>query len=404
MSASAGGDGPLLSSEQEHLIETLAQAFGDLTRKVAAQGLEPAYSDEQWAVLAHDLGLLGVDLPERYGGSGFTVTELGLTMREMGKVLLPSPFLSTVVLGAGVLLAQADEQARQELLPRITDGTLTLAVAMDVVRQGFDTGNTQATATRAADGRWEVSGEYPLVLDADSAGLLIVAARAAEGFGLFLVDPAASGVFREAVPCLDASRPGSTLRLKGAPARPLGELNANELALDRVRDRLLVALACENVGAAKACLELAVEYATARHQFGRPIGSFQAIKHRCVDVHLEITTADSMALRALDLLARGMPEASAACGMAAAAGADALSHAAAANVQVHGGIGITWEHPAHRYYRRAVTARTLFGSPRSHRLLAYEQLGNHGSPRLIGLLSSGRAFRGAPSLVATSGR
>jgi len=374
MSAPARSHGELeLSGEQEQLVETLGSAFGDVTRKAAAQGLEPAYRDETWAMLARDLEVVGVDIPEQYGGSGFSLMELGLTIREMGRVLLPSPYFSTVVIGVGVLLAVPDEEARLELLPRIAVGDLTLAVVLDDLG-GSDRSQEPPRASQDLSRDWVVSGQCPFVLDGNTADLVIVSAVTPTGRALFLVDPSAPGVSRHPTSCLDATRPGAALRMANAPARPLGPGTAAPAASRSVRDRLLAAAACESVGAAQACLSSAVEFAKVRHQFGKPIGSFQSIKHRCADLHMEITAAESLALQALVDLSTGTGEASALCALAAAASAEALWHAAAANVQIHGGIGFTWEHSAHRYYRRAVCARTLFGSPRSQRLSAYQLL------------------------------
>lgn len=362
----------LLTHEQEDLARMLSRAFGDWKRSEQEEGGgEPRYDAELWSSLGADLGLLGVDLPVDHGGEGFTAVELGLTMTEMGRVLLPSPYLSTVVLGAGLLMALGDESAMAAHLPALARGELKIAVAVDESGRGWSPVDV-ATSADPVDAGWRLNGVKRNVIDGAEADLLLVAARADAGVGVFAVEPGAPGLDRRPVDSVDATRALADLELDGTPAVAIGIVADGWLALDRLLDRLYACLACEQVGAARACLDLAVEYAKSRRQFNRPIGSFQAIKHACANLYVEIEAAESLARRAMACLAAGSPESKAAAALALASATEALDHASAANVQIHGGIGFTWEHPAHRYYRRSIASRVLFGSPRRYRMRAFE--------------------------------
>jgi alkylation response protein AidB-like acyl-CoA dehydrogenase len=275
------------------------------------------------------IGVPALAIPEEHGGLGAGLTELRIVAEELGRVLSDVPFLGSAVATRAVL-ATEDEQ----LLPRLAEG----AVA--------------ALAWTGEDGRWDtaacrgdlstVDGRAHYVLDGDTAEILLVAA----GDELYEVDPA--DAVREHVPSLDETRRFATVTFDHTPARRLGPLD-----LGPVRDVACLVLAAEQTGAAARALELTVEYTKQRHQFGRPIGSFQALKHRMADLHVLVETARSAAYADLPAVAKVH------C-------SEVLSAVAAEMIQLHGGIAITWEHPAHRYFKRAHSSALLFGAPHHH--------------------------------------
>nr|WP_246281537.1 acyl-CoA dehydrogenase family protein [Fodinicola acaciae] len=290
-----------------------------------------------WRQMADQLGLQGVALPEKYGGAGAGLTELAIVMEELGRVLLPSPYFATVAL-AGHALAECGDEAKSRWLPAIVDGSLTATVAFS----GAD--------VRACGG--ELTGTAMFVVDGDTADLLLVVA----GADLYAVE--GKSVRRTRLQTLDPTRRLGRLELDRTPAV---RLDAN---VDRVRDLAVIALAAEQVGGARACLDAAVGYAKVRVQFGRPIGSFQAIKHKCADLLLEVEAARSAVEHAAATTGDDLPIAAA---LAAAYCSVVYTRVAKENIQIHGGIGYTWEHDAHRHLKRAKSSELLFGTPATHR-------------------------------------
>ena len=213
------------------------------------------------------------------------------------------------------------------------------------------------------------------MLDGAAADLLLVVARSAGGLSLFSVDGGAAGVTRTPLRTLDLTRRQARIALDAAPARLIGAEGDAEALLPRVLDRVAVALACEQVGGAQRTLEMAVEHAKRRMQFGRPIGSFQAVKHTCADMAQQVEGARSAAAWAVSASADDSPELPVAASMAKVRCSEAFLFTAAENIQVHGGIGFTWEHPAHLYFRRAHSSALLFGDPAHHRELLLQRLG-----------------------------
>ncbi|MFF4502828.1 acyl-CoA dehydrogenase family protein [Streptomyces sp. NPDC001401] len=336
-----------------------------------------------WSALADQLGLPGLALPEAYGGVGCSMTELALAAEESGRTLAPSPLLATCVLAAPLILALGTDAQRAGLLPRIADGTLTAALAVPGAAlagalaltgtgDGDWAGGGRAggvQARRAGDG-WQLYGQVDQVLDGHSAELLLVAAHTG-GFArsrtlLFLVTGDAAGLVRVRQTALDATRPQARLQLRDVEAELLGTEGADVLgALSAVGDPAAAVLACEAVGAADHALERTVEYVKQREQFGRAIGSFQAVKHRLADVYVQVQAARSAAYYAAWATAHGERVG----GLALAQALEALRAAAAEGIQLHGGIGFTWEHEAHLYFKRASGDELLFGPV--HRLRAH---------------------------------
>ncbi|MFF1735745.1 acyl-CoA dehydrogenase family protein [Streptomyces sp. NPDC058247] len=324
-----------------------------------------------WQRLATELGLTGLIVPERYGGAGAGAGELAAVMEEMGRALLCAPYFSSAVLAALAMRESGDEKSCADLLPGIADGTVlaTLAVAEPGTDHPRDLNAVRATARRHAGG-FRLTGAKTWVVDGHRADLLLVAARTEAGLGLFAVEGNAPGV--ERVPLdktLDPTRKLASVRFDGASARLVGEDGGAAAGLERALDLAGAALAAEQVGGARRCLELSVDYAKAREQFGRPIGSFQAVKHKCAQMLLETESAAAAAQDAAacwDDPSCDPAERALAASSAQAYCSETYARAAAETVQIHGGIGFTWEHDAHLYLRRATASGLLLGSASWH--------------------------------------
>lgn len=367
------------TEEQEELRTTLRRFLADKAPSADVRrwmDSDPGHDPALWRQMAGQLGLHGLALPEEYGGSGGGPVELGIVLEELGRVLLPSPYFATVALAGQALTACGDDTAKARWLPGIADGSLTatLALAEEGGSWRPEDVTTRATVTRG-EGGWALSGTKMFVVDGDSADLLLVVARAGTGPALFAVHGDAPGVTRTRLEALDPTRRLARIDLAGAAAARVGPDGDAAAYLRTVLDRVAVALAAEQVGGAQACLDTAVEYAKVRVQFGRPIGSFQAVKHKCADTLVKVEAARSAAYHALFVAAEGSSELSASAALAGAYCADAFTHAAKENIQIHGGIGYTWEHDAHLYLKRAKSSQHLFGSPASHRARLAELAG-----------------------------
>jgi alkylation response protein AidB-like acyl-CoA dehydrogenase len=336
---------------------------------------EQGYDETVWQQMAEQLGLQGLIVPADLGGAGFGFVELGIVLEEMGRALLCAPFLSTAVLGAATLLGAGDDASRADLLPRIAAGELIVTLA--AVEQG-GRWNPAAIETHAeVKGElWVLDGAKTYVVDGHIADILLVVAQTSEGLGLFRVSGEAVGLTRSLLPTLDLTRKLARVELSQTPATRIGSGGDLLKALERVEALAATALAAEQVGGAQRCLELSVDYAKTRLQFGRPIGSFQAIKHACADMLVEVEFAKSAAYHAL-FAAAGANEDDllAAANMAKSYCSEAYLHVAAETIQVHGGMGFTWEHPAHLYFKRAKSSSLLFGDPVQHRERLAERIG-----------------------------
>jgi alkylation response protein AidB-like acyl-CoA dehydrogenase len=347
-----------------------ATARGFLTRTATEaearrlMATDAGYDEAFWRRMASQLGWQGLAIPERYGGAGYGWAEMSIVLEEMGRALLCAPFLSSVVLAATALIESGDEDAQARYLPDIVSGDLVATVTIsgqDGAPEGAD-----IAAVRGGDG-WVLSGDAPFVLDGHVAGLVLVPARGNGAVSLFAVDAGASGVCRTPLDAMDQTRKLASLSFDGTPARLVGASGDGSRVLSRVLDRAAVALAAEQVGGAARCLDMAVEYAKTRVQFGRPIGSFQAVKHKCADMLVAVETARSalfLAIRHATTDHAGLPVSAS---TAKALCSEAYLHVATENIHVHGGIGFTWEHAAHLYFRRAKSGEMLLGTPTYHR-------------------------------------
>jgi alkylation response protein AidB-like acyl-CoA dehydrogenase len=327
---------------------------------------EAGYDPVAWRKLAGQLGLLGLHVPERFGGSDGSYVELGIAFTELGRVMYAGPFLATAGLAANALLAAGDEAAMAEFLPQLADGSLIATVA---VTEDTATGlpADDAVTAEPRDGGYRLSGALGYVLDGTAAGLILVPASTPEGSSLFAVRSDEAGLRRAALGTVDGTRRYARLEFAATPAALIGAPGSAPAVLAECLDLARVALAAEQVGGARACLDMAVRYAGQRVQFGRQIGSFQAIKHKCATMLLKVECAAAAAQYAAWSAATRQPDMAAATAVAKSYCSDAFYHAAAQNVQIHGGIGFTWEHDAQLYFKRAKASQLLFGHPDHHR-------------------------------------
>ncbi len=355
-------------TDEQQMIEGEAARFLDEHATPAAvraviEGPEP-WDAALWAGFAADMGMAGVAIPEEYGGLGLGMTELVLLMGETGRRLAPIPFYSTVGLAAPVLVHAAGEVARAALLPGIAAGETRATVALPALGSSDPLAGLAVRAERTGDG-YRLHGAIEQVLDLPVANLVIVPARIGGELALFALTPA-DGYGTTPLRTLDETRPIGRLVLDGVAVGGAARIDADgEGGLAAALHRAVLALAAEQVGAAQGCFDLTMAYIAERVQFGRTIASFQAIKHRCADLFVRIGTARSLVLgvaAAIDAGARGEPvalEAAAAHAMASGA----LSQTAAEAIQMHGGVGFTWEYDPHFYFKRAQASAHWFGAP-----------------------------------------
>jgi alkylation response protein AidB-like acyl-CoA dehydrogenase len=323
---------------------------------------EQGYDDDVWRRMSGELGWASLIIPEAYHGAACSHVELVALMEELGRGLAPSPLLATLCLGATAILAAGSDEQKAEYLPLIASGELTAALAE--LRDGC--------ARRDADGSWSITGDADFVVDGHTAQLLIVAVpEQATGDCLLFALPAAStGVSRKLQATMDQTRKLAhiTCHEVQLPARALlADGAAAAQALAHTLDLARIALAAEQLGGAEHCLDMAVAYAKERHQFGRPIGSFQAIKHKCADMLVLLESARSATYYAAWVASHRPEERATAAAVAKISASRAFFRCAAENIQIHGGIGFTWEHDAHLYFKRAKASEQLLGQPRELR-------------------------------------
>jgi alkylation response protein AidB-like acyl-CoA dehydrogenase len=329
------------------------------------EGYDPAV----WTQMAEQLGLQSLIIPEEFGGAGFTYVELIVVLEEMGAALLCAPFFSTVALATNAILTSGDQSAQSYLLPGIAAGDTIATLAFTE-----DSGRWDADGTPAEDG-WTLNGHKSFVVDGNVAGLILVVGRTDAGLSLFGVKGDADGLTRTPLATMDQTRKQARLEFANTPAWLIGTDGGAEPGLSKTLDLAAVALAAEQVGGAQRCLDSSVEYAKTRIQFGRPIGSFQAIKHKCADMLLEVESAKSAAYYAAWAAAEDSDELPVVASLAKSYCSEAYFHAAAETIQIHGGIGFTWEHPAHLYFKRAKSSELMLGDPSYHRELLAQRIG-----------------------------
>jgi alkylation response protein AidB-like acyl-CoA dehydrogenase len=365
------------SEEQDELRRSVRRFLEDRSPMTEVRRLmetTEGFDRAVWEQMANQLGLQSLIVPEDYGGAGFSFVELAVVLEETGAALLGGPLFPTVALATTALLASGDESAKADLLPGIASGDTIATVALTEESGRWDLESVETAATATADG-WRLDGRKMFVLDGHVATLVLVAARTPAGVSLFAVDGDAPGMTRTPLATMDQTRKQAKLELAGTPARLVGEDGGAGPVLGQMLDLAAVALAAEQVGGAQRCLDMSVEYAKTRIQFGRPIGSFQAIKHKCADMLLEVESAKSAAYYAAWAAAESSEELPVVASLAKSYCSEAYFHAAAENIQIHGGIGFTWEHDAHLYFKRAKSSELLFGDPAYHRELLAQRIG-----------------------------
>jgi alkylation response protein AidB-like acyl-CoA dehydrogenase len=368
-----------LSTEQEDFRRTVRKFLADRSplakvRRVA--NADPGYDAQLWSTMSDQLGLAGLLVPLQYGGSEASAVDAAIVMEELGRSLAPSPFFATAVLGVSAILLAADDEQKNELLPLVASGKRTLTVAF---ADGGPAGAANGTAmhTSRSGAVTTLTGTRTQVIDGHHADTIIVVAADEDDparLQLHLVDGTAAGLRRTRVETLDATRPMATLEFDGVCATPLGD-PITPATLSQLIDIANTALAAEMVGGIEAAMTMAVDYAKLRVQFNRPIGSFQAIKHRCAEMAIELDTARAAALYAAFVAAESSQELPLVAPLAKATAAAAFDFAASWNIQIHGGIGFTWEHDAHLYYRRAAADKVLFGSVQDQWLQLADRIG-----------------------------
>jgi alkylation response protein AidB-like acyl-CoA dehydrogenase len=361
------------SPEHEELRSAICKvlaAKAPLARTVADTERPAGYDPALWRLLARELGVVGLSVPERFGGAGAGALEESIVAGELGAAPAATPYLSTIALAANLLLASGDEAAGSRYLPSLMSAERTAAVIVRGWSGAVGRPDVPLAATETAHG-WRVDGRARFVIDGHSADVILLAARAGRAVRLFAVEADARGLTRERMTTMDSLRPMAQLRFDAVAAEPFGP-DDGWPPVERMLDLATVALAAEQAAGAQAALDQTVKYAGLRVQFARTIASFQAVKHRCAETFVANDRARSAVVHAVWAADHDPARLPAAAAMAALVCGPAFRHAATENVQLHGGIGFTWEHPAHRYFRRATADTSLLADRRWYedRLLA----------------------------------
>lgn len=362
------------TDEQEQFREAIRRFLQEKSSPTEVRRLmdtAEGYDPEIWRQLSEQLALPGIHIPEQYGGAGFGMVELCIVMEEMGRTLLCAPYFSTVVLATNAILNAGTEAQKSSLLPDLASGARLAALAVTEPNGQWDPQAIELVATPVAEG-FLLEGAKSYVVDGHVADLLVVAGRVpgtagGDGLALFAVNADSSGVERRPLESMDPTRKLARIDFHGTPAQLLGTVNDGATALVRTLDQAAIALANEMVGGAQALFDSAVNYTKLRVQFGRTIGSFQAIKHKCADMLLEMELAKSAAYYATQAAAADDPEWPALACLAKAAASEMYLHIAVECIQIHGGIGFTWDNDTHLWFKRAKSSEVFLGQPYYHR-------------------------------------
>jgi alkylation response protein AidB-like acyl-CoA dehydrogenase len=373
-------------TEEQEALRAAARSFltdhSSSAQVRAAMQTDTGYDPAVWRRIGAELGWTALLIPEAYGGLGLGYVELVALMEEMGAALLCAPFFSTVCLATNALLIGASEEQRQQYLPGIAAGDTTATVAFTEPNGRWDASGIEMVALQQGDG-FILNGTKTFVIDGHTADLLIVAARCrgshgADGVCLFVLPANTPGIERRLLPTMDQTRKQAQIILRDVcvPATALiGTAGEGWPILHRTLDLAAVALSAEQLGGAQRCLDMSVDYAKQRVQFGRPIGSFQAIKHKCADMLLRVESARSASYYAGWAASVQDPELPALASLAKAYCSDAYFHCAAEAIQIHGGVGFSWEYDMHLYFKRAKSSETLLGDATYHRELVAQHIG-----------------------------
>jgi len=363
------------SPEQQELRDSVRRFLADrMPLQRVRELMESADGTDEkiWSYAASQLGLQAIAIPEQFGGSGFTFAEQAIVLEELGAALYPGPYLASAVIAATALLASSDEGAKRDLLPGIASGDTVATLAFTEDDGSWEPDSIRLAATRTDSGfgpygRWTLEGHKSFVLDGRAASMILAVAKTDSGLSMFAVQADAPGLTRKQLPTLDQTRRLARLEFSSVPARLIGAPGEAAAILSRTLDIAAIAQAAEQLGGAQRALNMAVSYAKVRHQFGRPIGSFQAIKHRCADLLLEVESLRSAVGYAAAAVAEDSAEVPVVAALVKALASDTYFHVAAENIQIHGGIGFTWEHDAHLYFKRAKASELFLGDASYHR-------------------------------------
>jgi len=366
------------TDEQEEFRLIVRRFMDDKSPRTEVRKLmdsEQGYDTAVWQQLSEGLGLPGIHIPEAYGGQGFGFVELCIVLEEMGRALFCAPFFSATALAATAILHAGTEEQKLALLPGIASGQTLATLAFSEANRDWLPSNTETSATHNdnnSDDNYLLNGEKNYVVDGHIAELLIVVARTPgttgdAGLSLFTVPSHAPGLKRRLLKSLDPTRKLAHIEFNQTPATLLGELNTGNSTLPHILDLAAVALASEMIGGAQMMLQSALDYAQLRMQFGRLIGSFQAIKHKCADMLLDVELAKSTAYYAAAAAAECSPDLPAVASLAKAYASDTYMKSAAECLQIHGGIGFTWENDTHLYFKRAKSSEVFLGDSNYHR-------------------------------------
>jgi len=367
-----------LTEEQKLLVDMVRDVLKDRATSERVREVmlgDDGFDEVLWTELAN-LGLTGLTVPEQYGGAGSTFTELSLVFEELGRRLAPVPLLSSVVLGAEAVLAAGSDEQKAAILPGVAAGTTRLALA-HLDPAGRLTADPDVRAVRDGDA-WVLDGTAGFVVDGRTATHLVTAAVGPDGLELFVVAGDAAGIERTDLEVLDLTRPMAGVVYSGVRVADADRLSGGDAvaALHRALEAGVVAIACEQAGGTQETLKTTTAYARDRVQFGRSIGSFQAIKHRLAEMLVASESSRSAAYHAARILAADEREELAiAAPLAKSYCSEIYEQATGHGIQIFGGIGFTWEHDAHLYFKRAKSTKLLLGDPKHHRALLGEALG-----------------------------
>jgi len=370
------------TEEQDQFRAVVQRFMGDKSPTTEVRRLmetDAGFDSAVWKQMADDLGLQSIGIPEAYGGSGFGPVEVGVVMEEMGRVLSCAPFFSSCVLSAGAILNVGSEEDKAKHLPKIASGETIACLALTEPNGRWHFGGIETIAAEQS-GAYQLNGTKSFVIDGQNADLVLVAARTqvsqgAESISLFAVDAKSEGLTCTALKTMDPTRKQARIDLNNVTAELIGTIGQAATGLTKTLDQAAIALANESAGGAQYLLDSAIEYTKMRMQFGRLIGSFQAIKHKCADMLLDVELAKSAAYGAAEAAAEGDDEWPALASLAKASTSDAFIGAAATCIQLHGGIGFTWDNDTHLWFKRAKSTEVLLGDPSHHRELFLQKSG-----------------------------
>ena len=368
------------SNEQEQFRTMLRRFLTEKSPTTEIRRLmatDEGWERETWRKLNSDLGLSAVHIPEAYGGQGFGFVELAIVLEEMGRALLCGPYFSSVVLAANAILNAGTEDQKQALLPGIAAGETVATLAFTEENGRWDSSGVNVTATPVGGG-FRLDGVKSFVLDGHTADVIVVLARAPgtsgdAGLSFFTVQGDAKGLDRRLLKSVDATRKLALLKFDGVQAELLGEAGAAAAPFAKTLDQAAVCLANEMVGGADQLRQSALDYVTMRMQFGRSIASFQAIKHKCADMLVDVELAKSAAYYAAEAAAEEAADLPAVASLAKACASDAFIQTARETIQLHGGIGFTWDNDTHLWFKRAKSSEMFLGSPKYHRELLMQR-------------------------------